>query len=126
MTRQVGRRAGVVAGVVALASTLFAVGAEPGGAATKNPCKVLTKSEIQSAFGGTVNRSVADFAPDVYPQTTCLPPIVSAGSFRSKAVPGPGSEMPLQVNRSPRTNFTQRPSWRNTMDSSARLRLAGS
>jgi len=68
MTRQVGRRAGVVAGVVALASTLFAVGAEPGGAATKNPCKVLTKSEIQSAFGGTVGNPEKGFSTRVSAQ----------------------------------------------------------
>ncbi len=54
MSRLTGRRAGVVVGVVALLSTLFAVGAGPGGAATKNPCKVLTKGEIAKAFGGTV------------------------------------------------------------------------
>jgi hypothetical protein len=54
MSRLSGRRAGVVVGVVALVSTLFAVGAGPSGAATKNPCKVLTKSEIAQAFGGTV------------------------------------------------------------------------
>jgi hypothetical protein len=53
MTRLRGRRAGVVVGVVALVSTLSAVGAAPSGAATKNPCKVLTKSEIAKAFGGT-------------------------------------------------------------------------
>ena len=54
MTRLMGRRAGVVVGVIALVSTLFATGAAPGVAATTNPCKVLSKSQIQTAFGGTV------------------------------------------------------------------------
>ena len=49
-----GRRAGVIVGVVALVSTLFAAGGAPSGAATKNPCKVLKKSENAAAFGGTV------------------------------------------------------------------------
>jgi hypothetical protein len=53
MTRLMGR-VGVVAGVVALAATAFGVSAVPSGAATKNPCKVLIKSEIATAFGGTV------------------------------------------------------------------------
>jgi hypothetical protein len=44
----------VTAGVVALACAAFGVGAAPAGAATTNPCKVLTKSQIQTAFGGTV------------------------------------------------------------------------
>jgi len=35
-------------------STAFAMGAAPTGAAPNNPCKVLTKREIQTAFGGTV------------------------------------------------------------------------
>ena len=56
MTKLTGRRAGVVVGIVALASALFAVGGAPSGAATKNPCKVLTKSEIATAFGGTVGK----------------------------------------------------------------------
>lgn len=54
MSKLMGRSAGVVVGVVALASTLFALGAAPGGAATTNPCKVLSKSQIQTVFGGTV------------------------------------------------------------------------
>jgi hypothetical protein len=54
MTRLMGRRAGVVVGVIALVSTLFATGAAPGVAATTNPCKVLSKSQIQTVFGGTV------------------------------------------------------------------------
>ena len=43
------------AGVGALAATTFASVATPAGAATTNPCKVLKKSEIQRAFGGTVS-----------------------------------------------------------------------
>lgn len=31
--------------------------ATPAGAATTNPCKVLTKAEIQTAFGGTVGNA---------------------------------------------------------------------
>ena len=54
MTRLTGRRAGSAVGVVVLVSTLFALGGAPSGAATKNPCKVLTKNEIATAFGGTV------------------------------------------------------------------------
>lgn len=52
MTRSMGLRAAMI---VALVATTFAVGATPGGAATTNPCKVLKKSEIQRAFGGTVS-----------------------------------------------------------------------
>jgi hypothetical protein len=44
----------MIAGVATLAITTFgAFGAEPAGAATTNPCKLLKKSEIQQAFGGT-------------------------------------------------------------------------
>ena len=53
MTRSAGRRAGVLALLSALAVTAFGAFAAPGGAATTNPCKVLKKSEIQTAFGGT-------------------------------------------------------------------------
>jgi len=55
MLRSIGRRIGVFAGVGALAATTFASVATPAGAATTNPCKVLKKSEIQQAFGGTVS-----------------------------------------------------------------------
>jgi hypothetical protein len=48
------RLIGVTAGVLALACAAFGVRAAPAGAATKNPCKVLTTGEIQTAFGGTV------------------------------------------------------------------------
>jgi hypothetical protein len=41
-------------GVVAVASMVFWASAAPGGAATKNPCQVLSKRQIQAAFGGTV------------------------------------------------------------------------
>jgi hypothetical protein len=55
MTRSAGLRAGVIAGLFALAVTTFATVAEPAGAASSiNPCKVLKRSEIQTAFGGTV------------------------------------------------------------------------
>ena len=50
MTGWMGR----AATIVVLVATTFAVGATPAGAATTNPCKVLKKSEIQQAFGGTV------------------------------------------------------------------------
>src|SRR5690348_13828989 len=55
MTRSIGRRSGVVAGLLALAAATFAVLAAPAGAAKINPCKVLKRSEIQQAFGGTVS-----------------------------------------------------------------------
>ena len=55
MIRSIGRRAGTTAGVLAIAAASFAVFAAPAGAATTNPCKVLKKSEIQQAFGGTVS-----------------------------------------------------------------------
>jgi hypothetical protein len=65
MTRRRGGRAGTgvvaVAGVVALTSVLFGVSAAPGGAATKNPCKVLSAAEIQTAFGGTVSSGKKGF-----------------------------------------------------------------
>ena len=57
MTRTIGLRAGMLAGIATLAIRRHAVrrvGAVPAGAATTNPCKVLKKSEIQQAFGGTV------------------------------------------------------------------------
>ncbi len=50
MTGWMGR----AATILALMATTFAVGSTPAGAATINPCKVLKKSEIQRAFGGTV------------------------------------------------------------------------
>jgi hypothetical protein len=46
----------VIAGLAALAVTMFGTFAAPAGAAASiNPCKVLKKSEIQTAFGGTVS-----------------------------------------------------------------------
>jgi len=54
MTRRTGRRVGVIATLTLLVATAFAVGATPLGASTKNPCKFLSKAEIQTAFGGTV------------------------------------------------------------------------
>jgi hypothetical protein len=48
-------RIGGFAGIVALAATTFGVVSPPAGAATTNPCKVLKKSEIQKAFGGSVS-----------------------------------------------------------------------
>jgi hypothetical protein len=45
------RRLSLVACVASLVLGVFAL---PGGAATKDPCKVLTKSEITKAFGATV------------------------------------------------------------------------
>jgi hypothetical protein len=59
MTRSIGLRAGMLAGIATLAITAFTMpfggfGAVPAGAATTNPCKLLKKSEIQQAFGGTV------------------------------------------------------------------------
>ncbi len=58
MTRSTGRRAGVLVGLAALAATTIGtigIGAAPAGAAGINPCKLLKKSEIQQAFGGTVS-----------------------------------------------------------------------
>ena len=54
MTRRTGRRAGVVVGIVAFASTLFAAGGAPIGAATENPCKVLTRKDVATVFGSAV------------------------------------------------------------------------
>jgi hypothetical protein len=55
MTRSIGVRTGMFAGAATLAIATFgAFGAAPAGAATTNPCKLLKKSEIQQAFGGTV------------------------------------------------------------------------
>jgi hypothetical protein len=55
MTRSIGLRAGILAGIATLAmTTTGAFGAAPAGAATTNPCKLLKRSEIQKAFGGTV------------------------------------------------------------------------
>src|SRR5436309_3506174 len=54
MTRSDGRRIGVIVGAVAIAFVTFGGLGTPAGAATTNPCKVLKKSEIQTAFGGTV------------------------------------------------------------------------
>ncbi len=56
MITSIGRRAGTTAGVLAIAAASFAMVAAPAGAATTNPCKVLKKSEIQQAFGGTVEQ----------------------------------------------------------------------
>ncbi len=55
MRKSSGRKFGVIAGVVGLGLAMF--GAFPGvaSAAAPNPCKVLKKSEIQAAFGGTVS-----------------------------------------------------------------------
>jgi hypothetical protein len=56
MTRSIGPRAGILAGIATLAMTAAGVfGAASAGAATTNPCKLLKKSEIQQAFGGTVS-----------------------------------------------------------------------
>ena len=55
MIRSIGRRAGTTAGVLAIAAAAFGMFQAPAGAATTNPCKVLKKSEIQRAFGGTVS-----------------------------------------------------------------------
>jgi len=55
MIRSINRRAGTTVGVLAIAAASFAMFAVPASAATTNPCKVLKKSEIQQAFGGTVS-----------------------------------------------------------------------
>ncbi len=54
MVRSIGARAGLLAVVLALGASALVRGAAPAGAAATNPCKVLKKSEIQQAFGGTV------------------------------------------------------------------------
>jgi hypothetical protein len=54
MMKSSGRKVGVVAGAIAVALAAFAGFAMPAGAASTNPCKILKKSEIQTAFGGTV------------------------------------------------------------------------
>jgi hypothetical protein len=55
MTRSNGGRIGVIVGAVVLAVAIFGGFAGSAGAATINPCKILKKSEIQTAFGGTVS-----------------------------------------------------------------------
>jgi hypothetical protein len=55
MISSIGRRAGTTASVFAVAAASFAMLAGPAGAADTNPCKVIKKSEIQRAFGGTVS-----------------------------------------------------------------------
>jgi hypothetical protein len=55
MTRSIGRHAGRIAGVLATTAASFAMFAGPAGAADTNPCKVIRRSEIQQAFGGTVS-----------------------------------------------------------------------
>jgi len=66
MSRLTGRRAGTaagaVAGAVALVAVTFSVLAAPGAAATRNPCKVLSTAEIQTAFGGTVTSGKKGFS----------------------------------------------------------------
>ena len=58
MVRSIGARVGMLAAVLTLGASAAVAGAvagaAPAGAATANPCKVLKKSEIQQAFGGTV------------------------------------------------------------------------
>jgi hypothetical protein len=53
--RRAGTAAGAVAGAVAVTTVVLGMVAAPSGAAIKNPCKVLSKAEIQIAFGGTVS-----------------------------------------------------------------------
>ena len=47
------RRIAFVAFTVCIATLMLGVFAVPGGAATKDPCKVLKKSEVAQAFGAT-------------------------------------------------------------------------
>jgi hypothetical protein len=54
MSRSTSRFAGVITGFAALALGMGAVFATPAAAAKPNPCKVLSASEIQTAFGGAV------------------------------------------------------------------------
>jgi hypothetical protein len=60
--KRAGTAAGVVTGVVALTLSLFGVVAAPVGAAARNPCKVLTRAEVQFAFGGTVSTGRKGFS----------------------------------------------------------------
>jgi hypothetical protein len=57
MNRSTRQCAGLIVGLAALTATAFGGlgGLAPAGAAPPNPCKILKKSEIQSAFGGTVS-----------------------------------------------------------------------
>jgi hypothetical protein len=48
------RRLVVITALLALVVAMVGISAGPAAAAAPNPCKVLKKSEIQSAFGGTV------------------------------------------------------------------------
>jgi len=66
--RGAGTAAAAVAGAVALVTVLFGLFAAPGGAVTKNPCKVLSTAEIQTAFGGTVSSGKKGFSTPVSTQ----------------------------------------------------------
>jgi hypothetical protein len=55
MSSSIGRRVAVLGGIAMLATVTFASTAPPASAATKNPCKVLKRSEIQQAFGAAVS-----------------------------------------------------------------------
>jgi hypothetical protein len=55
MSGAITRRAWVIVGLAALAAGCLGSWSVPAGAATTNPCKVLKRSEIQRAFGGTVS-----------------------------------------------------------------------
>lgn len=59
-TRSIGRRVRAITGRLVLAAatlgaTTSVVAAAPAGAAATDPCKVITRAEIQRAFGGTVS-----------------------------------------------------------------------
>jgi hypothetical protein len=72
MSRLTGRRAGTaagaVAGAVALTTAMFGLFAAPGGATTKNPCKVFSTADIRTAFGGTVSSGKKGFSTPVSTQ----------------------------------------------------------
>ena len=51
-----GRRIGAIVGCATLVVAMLGAFGESAGAASINPCKVLKKSEIQTAFGGTVGK----------------------------------------------------------------------
>jgi hypothetical protein len=55
MSSSIGRRVAVLGGIAMLATVTLASAAPPASAATKNPCKVVKRSEIQQAFGAAVN-----------------------------------------------------------------------
>ena len=63
-----GRRIGAIVGCATLVVAMLGGFGESAGAASINPCKVLKKSEIQTAFGGPVGNPEKGFSTRVSAQ----------------------------------------------------------